>query len=338
MSTSHHPQTDGQTERANRTVEDMLRAYVAPYQTDWDEHLVAAEFAYNNSVQASTGFTPFYLNHGRHPHTPLSLTLASVQPSSRDNNPAATDFVGRFQSNLSRAKDALHRAQKRQQKYADQKRRDAKFSAGDMVLLSTQNLTLKMGENTTPKLCPKFIGPFKTTRVLSPVAYQLQLPNTMKCHNVFHISLLKKIEEDVSLFPGRKQLPAPPPVHVDSGQAYFIVDYIMGHEPKTAKSHEETKKYLIKWEGYPLWEATKEPARNIFKDVPLVVKDYWESSRKKSTPAHQQQPSAETLQQSVSFSLPLQVSRRREEPPLQQQDYQRPARTRKQPAKLKDSA
>jgi len=63
----------------------------------------------------------------------------------------------------------------------------------------------------------------------------------MKCHNVFHISLLKKIEEDVSLFPGRKQLPAPPPVHVDSGQAYFIVDYIMGHEPKTAKSHEETK-------------------------------------------------------------------------------------------------
>eukprot|EP00983_Pelagomonas_calceolata_P063475 1147747-Pelagomonas_calceolata.AAC.1 len=50
MSTSHHPQTDGQTERANRTVEDMLRAYVAPFQTDWDEHLVAAEFAHNNSV------------------------------------------------------------------------------------------------------------------------------------------------------------------------------------------------------------------------------------------------------------------------------------------------
>jgi len=73
MSTSHHPQTDGQTERANCTIEDMLRAYVAPHQSDWDEHLIAAEFAYNNSVQGSTGFTPFYLNHGRHPHTPLSL-------------------------------------------------------------------------------------------------------------------------------------------------------------------------------------------------------------------------------------------------------------------------
>ena len=57
MSTSHHPQTDGQTERANRTIEDMLRAYEAPHQSDWDEHLIAAEFAYNNSVQASTDST-----------------------------------------------------------------------------------------------------------------------------------------------------------------------------------------------------------------------------------------------------------------------------------------
>eukprot|EP00983_Pelagomonas_calceolata_P024969 785262-Pelagomonas_calceolata.AAC.1 len=82
MSTSHHPQTGGQTERANRTVEDMLRAFIAPYQTDWDEHIAAAEFAYNNSVQASTGFTPLYLNHGRYPHTPLSLTLISIEPIS----------------------------------------------------------------------------------------------------------------------------------------------------------------------------------------------------------------------------------------------------------------
>ena len=57
LSTSYHPQTDGQTERANRTIEDMLRAYEAPHQSDWDEHLIAAEFAYNNSVQASTDST-----------------------------------------------------------------------------------------------------------------------------------------------------------------------------------------------------------------------------------------------------------------------------------------
>ena len=61
MSTAYHPlrQTDGQTERANRTLEDMLRAYVNEKQNDWDQHLTAIEIAYNNSKQASTGFSPF---------------------------------------------------------------------------------------------------------------------------------------------------------------------------------------------------------------------------------------------------------------------------------------
>ena len=72
MSTSNYPQTDGQTERVNRVMEEMLRAYVAPHQDEWDEHLVAVEFAYNSSVHASTGETPFFLNYGQHPVTPLA--------------------------------------------------------------------------------------------------------------------------------------------------------------------------------------------------------------------------------------------------------------------------
>ena len=71
MSTAYHPQTDGQTERANRTIEDMLRAYVNIKQNDWDQHLAAIEIAYNNSKQTSTGFSPFYLNYGQHPSFPL---------------------------------------------------------------------------------------------------------------------------------------------------------------------------------------------------------------------------------------------------------------------------
>jgi len=92
LSTAHHPQPDGQTERAKRTIEDMLRAYVSPFQNDWDKYLILAEFAYNNSVQASTGFTPFYLNHGRHPHTLLSSLMGSNILSDKDNNPAANDL------------------------------------------------------------------------------------------------------------------------------------------------------------------------------------------------------------------------------------------------------
>jgi hypothetical protein len=105
MSTAFHPQTDGQTERANRTIEDMLRAYVSTRQTDWDLLLTPVEFAYNNSVQASTGHTPFYINMGQHPHTPTSL----YKPPS--DTPAADSFLQNITQALTDANDKLAVAQ-----------------------------------------------------------------------------------------------------------------------------------------------------------------------------------------------------------------------------------
>src|SRR3569833_2168309 len=55
LSSANHPQTDGQTERANRTIEDMIRAYISPFHNDWHAHLPALTFAYNSSLHASTG-------------------------------------------------------------------------------------------------------------------------------------------------------------------------------------------------------------------------------------------------------------------------------------------
>ena len=75
MSSAYHPQSDGQTERANMTFEDMLRGFVGHTYIDWCQLLSIIEFAYNNSLQASSLYTPFYLNLGRHPRTPLSLLL-----------------------------------------------------------------------------------------------------------------------------------------------------------------------------------------------------------------------------------------------------------------------
>ena len=73
MSSGFHPRTDGQTERANRSIEEMLRAYVGKRQNDWDDRLGMVEFAYNNSVHRSSGFTPFYLCYGRHHVSPVNL-------------------------------------------------------------------------------------------------------------------------------------------------------------------------------------------------------------------------------------------------------------------------
>ena len=67
FTSGHHPQADGQTERANQTLEQYLRMYCSYQQDDWDTLLPIAEFAYNNAPNASTGISPFYANKGYHP-------------------------------------------------------------------------------------------------------------------------------------------------------------------------------------------------------------------------------------------------------------------------------
>jgi hypothetical protein len=73
MSTSYHPQTDGQTEIMNKHIIAYLRHYIAPLGKDRAKHLANAEFTLNGHTSSTTGQTPFYLLHNRHPNTPLTL-------------------------------------------------------------------------------------------------------------------------------------------------------------------------------------------------------------------------------------------------------------------------
>ena len=73
MSSGFHPQADGQIERANQSIEEMLRAYVGKHQNDWDDKLRMIEFAYNNFIHSSSGYSPFYLCYGRHTMSLVNL-------------------------------------------------------------------------------------------------------------------------------------------------------------------------------------------------------------------------------------------------------------------------
>ena len=83
MSTAYHPQTDGQTERMNRVLEEYLRSFANHKHDDWDQHLIAAEFAYNSSIHASHRHTPFYLNYGRNPRVPADVVVTGPESNSR---------------------------------------------------------------------------------------------------------------------------------------------------------------------------------------------------------------------------------------------------------------
>ena len=100
LTTAYHPQTDGQTERVDRTLEDMLRRWCSPDQDDWDLYLKLADFAYNKAHRESLGTTLFMLTFGQHPHTPATLLRQDSHGQLR--NPSANQFQAEMLSRVHR--------------------------------------------------------------------------------------------------------------------------------------------------------------------------------------------------------------------------------------------
>ncbi|KAJ9519493.1 hypothetical protein QJQ45_000590 [Haematococcus lacustris] len=240
ISTANHPQTDGQTERANRTIEDMLRNYVSPHHTDWDNHLTAVEFAYNASVQASTGYSPFMLNSGQEPHTPLSLAVSSAAPAraTPDTSESAPAFLQRMATNIAAATQHLIKAQERQVKPATQ-------AAG-----------------AARKFTPRQHGPFKVLEVVTPVALRLQLPVEWKSvHPVVHVSHVKLHHDGSARFPTRNPAPPPEPDIID-GEAHYHVAAFRNHRFQRGKLQLQ-----VKWLGHPEHENSWVPLAQLQEDM-----------------------------------------------------------------------
>ncbi|GIL73611.1 hypothetical protein Vretifemale_3774, partial [Volvox reticuliferus] len=182
LSTAYHPQSDGQTERTNRTLGDMLRNFAGRTPLVWDTYLTAAEFAINNAVNRSTGQSPFFLTYGFHPALPVWRELEVYVP-------AAKTFAKTFLSRMTDAKSCLDAAQQRATEYYNKSKRDVVFSEGQMVLLSTKNL--RSFAEGSRKLLPRWIGPYPVVRMVGNAAVELALPSDMNIHPTFHVSLVR---------------------------------------------------------------------------------------------------------------------------------------------------
>jgi hypothetical protein len=262
MSTAFHPQTDGQTEIMNRSLEQMLRAYTNECQDNWDTLLPYAEIAYNNSRNSSTGYSPFYVNYGEEINLPSNLLADEINST----NATVEDIVNDIQTTLKFVDANLQKAQDRQKKYADLDRREESFKVNDRVLLDTADITFTTGSK---KLLDKFIGPYKIIEVISATAYKLELPPRLsRLHPVFHVSKLRAALESNS-FPGRVQMNRPAPELLDGEDAWYIEE-IVGKKLIKGKLH-----YLVKWENYPTYENTWESAIKLNKQAKEHV-DYYE--------------------------------------------------------------
>jgi hypothetical protein len=241
MSTAYHPTTDGQTERINRVLEEMLRSFVRNSPVLWDEYLAKAAFAYNNAVNESTGYTPFFLNFGRHPTMPATLSVSTTT-----GTPDVDEFVSSMQKCLQHARSSLHAAQAKQKRYADRKRRDVSYEVGDQVLLASKNYPLYPG--IPVKLQLPWVGPFVITRKISKNNYVLDLKSSK--YSTFHVSVLRTYLDGSEDFPDRNADVEPPPVIVRRGQAYYVPERVVKR-----KSQKGVSGYMVAWKGYsePEW-------------------------------------------------------------------------------------
>lgn len=234
LSTAFHPQTDGQTERQNQTLEQYLRAYIGDQQDQWTTLLPLAEFAYNNSEQPTLKMSPFYACYGFHPR----IECEPVAPS---KVPGAAERI----DNLAKVRALLEehwiQATTYQEKYYNAHHRPQAFREGDQVLLSTKHLRLRIPSR---KLAPRFVGPFRVIAAVGQQAYRLELPNSMPVHPVFHTSKLRPYHHrtgDPETLPG--------PIRLEEGDAQgqrYEVEVVL-NKRRTGQGVQ----YLVKWTGWP---------------------------------------------------------------------------------------
>ncbi|MCO5563781.1 hypothetical protein L7F22_017429 [Adiantum nelumboides] len=129
MSTTDHRESDGQTERVNQILEDMLCSYVSKKQSNWEDYLPILEFAYNSSKHSATGFTPFMLMYGFQPRSPMAIGLEKKKIQS------IKDFLEDMNDMLKAARESIRSAQDRAQTYANKACKKVTFEEGDFVFL-----------------------------------------------------------------------------------------------------------------------------------------------------------------------------------------------------------
>ena len=251
LSTAFHPRTDGQTERMNQWIETYLRSFVNGQQNNWSTLLPVAEFAHNTWKHEGTKKAPHELIMGIVPS-------AKLMPLN-DSIPTAQARI----SELSKARsDAQHTLEKRI-KFTKAPR---ELHINQKVWLEARNLSVK---SPSRKLTPRRYGPFSVIKKISPVAYQIKLPETMKIHDVFHIDLLIPFNHTESYGRAYTQ---PPPELIEGEEEYEVEDIISDRMFGRSKK----KQYLIKWKGYPYSENSWVNAKDLH--APEILSRYNDST------------------------------------------------------------
>lgn len=236
LSTSHHPQTDGSTERMNRTVAGYPYRFCNHQQSDWADQLPMCELSINNRASSTTGVSPFFLTDGFH----VDLIELPVIMRSEDStlSPAqrAEQIVAKLAEVREHAESSMAYSQQRMQDNANKTQPTASaYKSGDLVWLDLKHI---LADRPSKKLDVRYAR-YRVVKPIGGDAYQLDTPPS--AHNVFHVDRLYPASADP--LPSQKQVEHfPPPVFNGQYNATRLITQIL-RERKRGKG----RQILIQW-------------------------------------------------------------------------------------------
>lgn len=237
LSTAYHAQTDGESERSNQTVENVLRSVIGyGLDDEWEKKMGEIEFLINTSKHAATGSAPYEVLYGFRPRSLTDLVAGTA-----DKSFTREEWIANRRILRQEVSDAIADAATTMARHYDRSHRDVELNVGDMVMVrARQGLTIPgVGSG---KLSRRFFGPFKILARIGATAYKVKLPHEYKMHNVINVQHLKGCPRDEF---NRLPPPPPPPVVVDDTWADYEVDSILDKRKRRGQTQ-----YLVKFKGY----------------------------------------------------------------------------------------
>ena len=212
--TSYHPQSDGLVERFNRTMLAMLATCAKDNPLDWESYIRKVCMAYNTSVQASTGYTPFFLMFGRQARIPVDVMYGSPNSSQHTVNEYAATLRKQMDKAFALARKYSLTNHLRQKEIYDKKIHGKAYKKGDLVWLHSPARC----RGASKKLCHPWSGPYKVVKKLSDCNYRIEKLQGRRDRKVVHFERLKLCPEDIRLDDDHPMISESPHMSQDSQQ------------------------------------------------------------------------------------------------------------------------
>ena len=240
---SHHPQSDGQSERTIQTFLRLLRTFSCEFPATWEEKLPLLQFAINDAYCATTKSTPFRVLFGRDP-TPPVMSLREEQNSpniERVEDSSRLEYVNQRHHDLQEVWEFIRRHQEevaeRMKAREDRHRRDYQCQIGDLVLVSHK---LHPALRNSRKQAERFYGPYLVHELRGPNAVELKgMPSRVP--EVVNISFIKPYFVSPAKFSARPQDDEAIPI-TDGEEPEWEVEAILD----TRLTRRGRRKFLIK--------------------------------------------------------------------------------------------